>query len=134
MNFNINKLEVTLPELLNMLREAESTIKKEKPVLYTGETRKKWKAERSLKKGKGKGRLGKTKVTKKDPAKDKGQCFHFGKDGHWKRNYKEYLAEKVKQKLDEASSTFMINLQLSDFCDSALVLDTNIAYHIYNLL
>ena len=33
MNFNMNKLEVTLPELLNMLREVESTIKKEKPVL-----------------------------------------------------------------------------------------------------
>ena len=59
MNFNMNKLEVTLPELLNMLREAESTIKKEKPVLYTGETRKKRKAERSLKKGKGKGKGGK---------------------------------------------------------------------------
>ena len=55
-----------------MLREVESTIKKEKPVLYTGETRKKWKAERSLKKEKGKGRLGKAKVAKKDPAKDKG--------------------------------------------------------------
>ena len=35
MNFNINKLEVTLPELLNMLMEVESTIKKEKPVLCT---------------------------------------------------------------------------------------------------
>ncbi|CAL9083517.1 unnamed protein product [Musa acuminata var. zebrina] len=36
-----------------------------KPVLYTGETRKKRKAERSLKKGKGKGRPGKAKVAKK---------------------------------------------------------------------
>ena len=80
----------------------------------------------SLKKGKGKGRPGK--------AKDKGQCFHYGKDGHWKRNCKEYLAERAKQKLGEASGTFMINLQLSDFCDCALVLDTSIAYHIYNLL
>ena len=41
MNFNMNKLEVTLPELLNMLREVESTIKKKNPVLYTSETRKK---------------------------------------------------------------------------------------------
>ena len=96
MNFNMNKLKVTLPELLNMLREAESTIKKEKPVLYTSETRKKRKAERSLKKGKGKGKPGKAKVDKKDPAKDKGQCFHCGNDGHWKRNCKEYLAERAK--------------------------------------
>ena len=71
MNFNMNKLEVTLPKLLNMLREAESTIKKEKPVLYTGETRKKRKAERSLKKGKGKVKLGKAKVAKKDLAEQR---------------------------------------------------------------
>ena len=79
-----------------MLREVESTIKKEKSVLYTSETRKKRKAEKSLKKGKRKGRPGKAKVAKKDPAKDKGQCFHRGKDEHWKRNYKEYLAERAK--------------------------------------
>ena len=41
MNFNMNKLYVTLPELLNMLREEESTIKKEKPVLYISKTKKK---------------------------------------------------------------------------------------------
>ncbi|URE14807.1 hypothetical protein MUK42_36055 [Musa troglodytarum] len=40
-----------------MLREAESTIKKEKPVLYAGETRKKRKAEKTLKKGKGKSKM-----------------------------------------------------------------------------
>ena len=55
-----------------MLREAESTIKKEKLILYAGETRKKSKAEKSLKKRKGKGRSGKEKVAMKDPTKDKG--------------------------------------------------------------
>ncbi|RWW00800.1 hypothetical protein GW17_00036206 [Ensete ventricosum] len=49
------KFKVTLSKLLNMLREAESTIKKEKPVLYIGETKKKRKADKSLKKRKGKG-------------------------------------------------------------------------------
>ena len=72
MNFNMNKLEMTFPKLLNMLREAESTIKKEKSVLYTGETKKKRKAEKYLKKGKGKGKSGKANVVKKDQAKDKG--------------------------------------------------------------
>ncbi|RWW08014.1 hypothetical protein GW17_00028573 [Ensete ventricosum] len=38
--------EVTLPELFNMLRGAESTIKKEKSVLYIGETNKKRKASK----------------------------------------------------------------------------------------
>ncbi|RRT49801.1 hypothetical protein B296_00021571, partial [Ensete ventricosum] len=63
--------EVTQPELLNMLKEAESTIKKEKLVLY-GETTKKRKANKTLKKDKGKERSDKTKIAKKDPTKDKG--------------------------------------------------------------
>ncbi|RRT75149.1 hypothetical protein B296_00016532 [Ensete ventricosum] len=50
----MNKFELTLLELLNMLREVESTIKKEKPVLYNGETKKKMNASKTLKKGKGK--------------------------------------------------------------------------------
>ncbi|RWW09189.1 hypothetical protein GW17_00027335 [Ensete ventricosum] len=73
--------EVTLPELFNMLREAESAIK-EKPVLYISETKKKRKASKTLKKGKGKERPGKAKVANKYPGKDKGQCFHYGQDGH----------------------------------------------------
>ncbi|RZS28002.1 hypothetical protein BHM03_00061544 [Ensete ventricosum] len=68
----MSKFEVTLCELLNMLREAESAIKKEKLVLYIGETKKKRKANKTLKKGKDKERLGKTKVATKDLAKDKG--------------------------------------------------------------
>ena len=75
-------LKVTLPKFLNKLREEKSTIKKEKPVLFDSETRKKRNAEKPLKKGKGKGKLGKVKVAKKDPTKDEGQCFHYGKDGH----------------------------------------------------
>ncbi|RRT37494.1 hypothetical protein B296_00045519 [Ensete ventricosum] len=64
--------EVTLLKLLNMLREVESVIKKEKLVLYIGETKKKRKANKILKKGKGKERPGKAKVAKRDSAKDKG--------------------------------------------------------------
>ncbi|RWW18028.1 hypothetical protein BHE74_00012197 [Ensete ventricosum] len=76
----VNKFEVTLPKLLNMLREDESTIKKEKLILYVNETNKKRKVNKTLKKGKGKGKPGKANVAKKDPAKDKGQFFHYGKD------------------------------------------------------
>ncbi|RWW47239.1 hypothetical protein BHE74_00046780, partial [Ensete ventricosum] len=68
----LTRVAYLLGLLLNMLREAESAIKKEKPVLYISETNKKRKASKILKKGKGKGRLGKVKVAKKDPTKDKG--------------------------------------------------------------
>ncbi|RZR75007.1 hypothetical protein BHM03_00047606 [Ensete ventricosum] len=117
-----------------MLREAESAIKKEKLILYIGETKKKMKASMTLKNGKDKERPGKAKFAKRDPTKDKGQCFHCGQDGHWKRNYKDYLADKVKQKLGEASGIFMISLHVSNFYDNAWVLDTGSAYHIYNSL
>ncbi|RWV92776.1 hypothetical protein GW17_00044815 [Ensete ventricosum] len=70
MNFNMSKFEVTLPKLLNMLREADIAIKKEKPILYIGETKKKRKASKTIKKGKGKERLGKAKVVKKYLTKD----------------------------------------------------------------
>ncbi|RRT48936.1 hypothetical protein B296_00009867 [Ensete ventricosum] len=56
MNLNMSKFEVTLPELLNMLRESESAIKKKKPVLYISETKKTKKASKTLKTGKGKER------------------------------------------------------------------------------
>ncbi|RZR87882.1 hypothetical protein BHM03_00015385 [Ensete ventricosum] len=59
--------------------------------------------DKSSKKCKSKVKLGKTKVAKKDPAKDNGQCFHYGKDKYWKRNYKDFLAEKAEQKFGEAS-------------------------------
>ncbi|RWV79406.1 hypothetical protein GW17_00059462, partial [Ensete ventricosum] len=56
-----SKFEVTLHELFNILRETASAIKKEKPVLYIGETKKKRKAGKTLKKGKCKERLGNAK-------------------------------------------------------------------------
>ncbi|RWW00933.1 hypothetical protein GW17_00036064 [Ensete ventricosum] len=52
-----------------MLREAESTIKKEKSVLYISETNEK--KDKSLKKGKSKGKLGKAKFIKKNLGRTK---------------------------------------------------------------
>ncbi|RZR75566.1 hypothetical protein BHM03_00062209 [Ensete ventricosum] len=50
-----------------MLRKAESAIKKEKPVLYIGETKKKMKGSKTLKKGKGKGKPSKVKYPHDGP-------------------------------------------------------------------
>ncbi|RWV99339.1 hypothetical protein GW17_00037757 [Ensete ventricosum] len=96
MNFDMSKFEVTFLELLNMLREAKSTIKKEKSVLYISETKKKRKANKTLKKGKGKDRPGR-KIAQKDLVKDKGHCFHCGKDRYWKRNCKDYPTNKREE-------------------------------------
>ena len=37
MNYNMNKMDVTLSELLNMLQAAEDLIKKEKPIVMLAE-------------------------------------------------------------------------------------------------
>ena len=80
-NFHINKIDVSLAELLNMLKIAEGTLQKEKPnVLMIGKTKKR-KVGQALKKGKKKPM--KTKQAKpKDKDKAKGQCFHCKKEGH----------------------------------------------------
>ena len=79
-NFNMNKIDVTLAELLNMLKTAEGTLQKEKPnVLMIGKTNKR-KPGQALKQGKNK-KLKKTKQVE-HKAKAKGQCFHCKKEGH----------------------------------------------------
>ena len=109
-------------------------MKKEKPLLMVAENNKKRK--KSFKKGQGKSkRTKKAKVAKrKQPTKAKGQCFHCGKDGHWKRNCKTFLAKKAKMKLEEASGLFMIDLCFSVNMDGAWVLDIRCTSHVYNML
>ncbi|XP_070664543.1 uncharacterized protein [Malus domestica] len=99
MTYNMNKMDITVSELLNMLVTAEKTMKKENivgtaAVAYT-------KPSTSKAKPKGKGKANEKKspthkaqggVKKKKANEPKGTCHHCGKDGHWKRNCRLYLA------------------------------------------
>ncbi|KAH9752839.1 hypothetical protein KPL71_014867 [Citrus sinensis] len=95
MNFNMNKMECSLAELLKMLNTAETCIKKPKDVMaIEGPSTKKGKKKKFQPKAKGGIKKGKA-----NKPNDKGKCFHCGKDGHWKRNCKTYLNSlKVKPK------------------------------------
>ncbi|CAA0821431.1 Unknown protein, partial [Striga hermonthica] len=53
-NFNMHNMETSLPELVNMLKTAESTIKKDKPVLLVGSTSGSKALKSKKRKGKGK--------------------------------------------------------------------------------
>ncbi|KAK8619728.1 hypothetical protein V6N13_136008 [Hibiscus sabdariffa] len=107
LNFNMNEIQKTLPQLLGMLRTAEGNMKKggSKSVLMVREA-----------KGKGKGKKvaksngnGKTKPKGKEALKPKGgvskdgKCFHCGKARHWKRNCPIYLEDVKKAKAVGAS-------------------------------
>ena len=112
-NFNMNKMQTSLPELLNMLSTTEGNLHKERPqVLLVGETKKKRKPIFSLKKGKGKKNVKKA-TSERKVKNDKGICFHCGKKGHWKRNCRKYLNEKSRKKHGDASGMYMIDTYFS---------------------
>ena len=85
----MNKLNTSLPELLNMLKIAERHIKKDKaPLLLVDGISKKKIGRKGSKR-----RLNPRGGIKKKGKKASGQvtCFHCGKPGHWKRNCKVYI-------------------------------------------
>ncbi|KAM1965651.1 hypothetical protein ACFX15_045958 [Malus domestica] len=99
MNYNMNKMDSTLSELLNKLVTAEKTMKKENVVGTSAVVYNKPSSSKAKPQGKGKGKEKKSPtpkpkggVKKKKAMEPKGTCHHYGKEGHWKRNCRLYLA------------------------------------------
>ncbi|XP_017970501.1 PREDICTED: uncharacterized protein LOC108660729 [Theobroma cacao] len=112
LNFNMNKIEVTLSGLLNMLTQAENTIAKEKLSVHLvsskknkNEKRKFSKKDKDEKASTSKG-IKPTRGVKMD--KDNDKCHFCGKLGHWRRNCKDYL-ESIKGKKQKEASTSRTN-------------------------
>ena len=78
LNFQMNKIEVTIPELINMLKTAEPSIKKDQKAIMLVDSSSKRKSQGKKKKKKMTMKP-KGGVKKKDA---KGQCFHCNKSGH----------------------------------------------------
>ncbi|KAL4291726.1 hypothetical protein GQ457_14G020970 [Hibiscus cannabinus] len=124
--------ELTLPQLLGMLRIAEGNMKKggSKPILMVHEAKGKGK---KVAKSKG---IGKTKPKGKEAFKPKGgvskdgKCFHCGKPGHWKRNCPIYLEDVKKAKAVGASVSCIYVIDINMSTSSSWVLDTGCGSHI----
>ncbi|KAK8609036.1 hypothetical protein V6N13_025343 [Hibiscus sabdariffa] len=103
----MNEINKTLPQLLGMLRTAESNMKKggSKSVLMVREAKGKGKGKKVAKsKGNGKNKpKGKEALKPKGGVNKDGKCFHCGKTGHWKRNCPVYLEDVKKAKAVGAS-------------------------------
>ena len=99
MNYNMNKMDHTLSELLNMLVTAEKTMK-ENVVGTVAVAYNKPSSSNPKPYGKGKGKEIKSPTAKpkggvkkkKKAMEPKGTCHLCGKEGHWRRNCRFYLA------------------------------------------
>ena len=131
MNFNMQGMEKTIPEVYSMLKSAEVEIKKEHQVLMVNKTTsfKKGKGKKNFKKdGKGVAAPGKS-VTGKKPKhgpKPETECFYCKGNGHWKRNCPKYLAEKKAGNVKGIYDIHVIDVYLTSALTSSWVLDTGV--------
>ena len=132
MNYNMQGMQKTIPELFAMLKAAEVEIKKEHQVLMVNKT------TSFKKKGKGKkGNFKKNSKTVATPmkkpksgAKPKTECFYCKGTGHWKRSCPKYLADKKVGKVNKAIfDIHVIDVYLTNARSSAWVFDTGSVAH-----
>ncbi|KAK2389954.1 secreted RxLR effector protein [Trifolium repens] len=131
LNFNMNDLDKTLPELLGMLRTAEQNLKtKGKSILMVSNGNKHHKKQGGKWKGKGVVKPKQTAPALKPNGSiaKEGNCFYCGKTGHWKRNCPKYLEDKKKGVAPTTSGIFVIEINLST--STSWVLDTGCGSHI----
>ena len=88
MNYNMQGMDKTIPELFVMLKAAEVEIKKEHQVLMVNKTtsfKKKGKGKKGNFKKNGKQVAAQVKKPKSGPMSET-ECFYYKGTGHWKRN------------------------------------------------
>jgi hypothetical protein len=136
MNYNMQGMEKTIPELFAMLKSAEVEIKKEHQVLMVNKTtsfKKKGKGKKGNFKKNGKQAAAPTKKPKVGP-KPETECFYCKGTGHWKRNCPKYLADKKDGKVNKGIfDIHVIDVYLTSARSSVWVFDTDSVANISNL-
>ena len=134
MNYNMQGMNKTIPELFAMLKAAEVEIKKEHQVLMVNKTssfKKKGKGKKGNFKKNGKQVAAQVKKPKSGP-NPKTECFYYKGTGHWKRNCPKYLANKKDGKVKGIFDIHVIDVYLTNSRSSAWVFDTGLVAHICN--
>ena len=103
MNYNMQGMKKTIPELFVMLKSTKVEIKKEHQVLMVNKTtsfKKRAKGRRGTSRRTASKLLLKVKKPKSGP-KPETECFYYKGTGHWKRNCPKYLADKKDGKVNK---------------------------------
>ena len=103
MNYNMQGMEKMIPGLFTMLKAVEVEIKKEHQVLMVKKTtsfKKNDKGKKGNFKKNGKQFFTPVKNPKAGP-KPETECFYCKGNGHWKRYYPKYLADKKDGKVNK---------------------------------
>src|SRR6266699_1755735 len=136
MNYNMQGMKKTLPELLSMLKTAEVEIKKEHQVLMVNKTTsfkkvKKEKPKGNFKKG-GKRFAAPEKRTRAGPKKET-ECFYCKGAGHWKRNCPKYLADRKAGRVNKGiCDIHVVDVYLTSTRSSNWVFDIGSVANICN--
>ena len=96
MNYSLQGMTKTIPELFMMLNSTKVEIKKKHQVLMIDKTtsfKKSTKGKKGNFKYNGKQVVTPAKKPKAGP-KPETECFYFKGNGHWKRKYPKYLVNK----------------------------------------
>ena len=104
LNYNMNKLDMDLTELMQELQDAQSIMKSKNYVHFvqassSGSNLKGNKSKRKQIKGKGKRKVDQT--LQSTGVKPKGKCFKCRQKGHWKNDRPKFMANN--QKREEAT-------------------------------
>ena len=126
MNYSMQGMDKTIPELFAMIKVAEVEIKKEHQVLMVNKTtsfKKKGKWKKGNLKKNNKPVASQVKKPKYGP-KPETECFYRKGTGHWKRNCPKYLAENKDVKVKGIFDIHVIDVYLTNARSSTLVFDT----------
>ena len=116
MNYNMQGMNKTIPELFAMPKAADVEIKKEHQVLMVNKTtsfKKKGKGKKGNFKKNGKQVAAQVKKPKSGP-KPETECFYYKGTGYWKQNCPKYLADKKDGKVKVIFDIYVIDVYLTN--------------------
>src|SRR3954466_10283713 len=136
MNYNMQGMDKTIPELFEMLKAAEVEINREHQVLMVNKTTSFKKKGKGKKKGNFKKNSKQVATQEKKPKsgpKPETECFYCKQTGHWKRNCPKYLADKKDGKVNKGIyDIHVIDVYLTNSRSSTWVSDTGSVANICN--